>query len=164
MTAKGRKEKRMTQEEIEHLFTYHPPAKFSKGKRDKYVTLATGEVRCNNAVREAMISVGEVDDVLTVFGRVTAAMKAFAYLINDLCPDNADKSAALRCVRIAHMGANELVVLVDQAKGAEGAKRAKIDDHVYTTFTIVEAELSKARWQANASIDCQIMWGALEHA
>ncbi len=67
----------MTNTEIEHLFSYHPP---KANQPTQY-----------EAIREGA--------------------KGFARLLNDVCPDSADKSAAIRKLRECVMTANASIAL-----------------------------------------------------
>jgi hypothetical protein len=48
-------------------------------------------------------------DDLVAYDKLRSAAKAFATAINDLCPESADKTAAIRKVREAVMTANAYV-------------------------------------------------------
>lgn len=71
---------------------------------------------------------------------VAAAFRALAENLNELCPESADKTAAVRCVRLAYDATCDALRHPDSQPFAYLANQ----------------ELSKARYQARAAIG----WGA----
>lgn len=72
------------------------------------------------------------------FERVSAACKRFHDELIAVCPPGADLSAAIRCVRLARMAANEAI--------AQPAYRQR------RHADIAADQLTLARWQACASV------------
>lgn len=77
------------------------------------------------------------------FERMTAAFRAYADLILECCPASADRTAALRCLRLARNAVNDILC---------GAKDFPHGFDQSPFHAIFEQELTKARYQANASI------------
>ncbi len=116
-------------EELDAWFTYHAPT----------ATTAPLFERVNAAWLEALNTcLGRRDP--PTFDTINAACRAFVVAIDESAPPCADTSAALRCVRLARNAANEKIT---------GRGRQPWDQEL---ARIVEAELAKARWQANAAI------------
>jgi len=80
------------------------------------------------------------DAIRLAFEPVRQAFLAFATVINETCPESADKTAAIRCVRLARNAVNEWLCQ---------ARRRTTSKHL---LELAHDELMKARWQANASI------------
>jgi hypothetical protein len=132
----------MTDEEIKikQLFTYHPPTEADKVKHKKLIEAHTA---CHNVYNLVMFdSRGAELTWPTLFKRIAEATKAFALIVNDVAPGSADKSAAIRCLRLARMAANEALLAQRHGEASEAA-------HFMVMAT---DELFKARWQASAAI------------
>lgn len=143
----------MDTDALAHLFTYHPP---TDETRPKYVAIAQAMSACLSAI-EAMIPQADgAKDLQPIFQAITGATHEFAKVINTQAPDSADKSAAIRCVRLARMAANEVVLLIatqtsDDRPTSEAEKGFA---QAAQLGALCENELIKARWQANAAIAC----------
>ena len=85
---------------------------------------------------------------MALYGCVNAACKRFAMVIDSLAPDSADKTAAIRCVRLARNLFNEWAAETSKAP----VHRAWSDPR--SLFLAAEIELCKARMQANSAIAC----------
>lgn len=123
----------MTQEQRDNWFTYHAPTDETK---PKYTAIRAAEIKAAADIDDALGNFAGVE----AFGRINAACLAYADVIDTQAPDSADKSAAIRCVRLARNAANEAVV-------------ADIE-HAADMRVICAQELVKARWQANSAIAC----------
>lgn len=129
----------MTNEQRDNWFTYHAP---TDETAPKYAAIRAAEEMCRHGLT---MGIGLVDEPPHVrFGHINEACRTFALVIDEQAPDavdprHDDKSAAIRCVRLARNAANEAVI--DPA----GAGRLQA-----VAFT----EIQKARWQANAAIAC----------
>lgn len=91
----------------------------------------------NNAFELQAMGVLKENDGL---GQVARAFRALAENLNELCPESADKTAAIRCVRLAYDATLDALQHPDSQPFAYLANQ----------------ELSKARYQARAAIG----WGA----
>jgi hypothetical protein len=86
----------------------------------------------------------KLDPVLTCdVDAVNGALFALALAIETNAPESADKSAAIRCVRLARMAALEFI----SARQADPAEKPRTG---LTTMALWE--IDKARWQANSAI------------
>lgn len=124
----------MTQEQLDNWFTYHAT---TDETAPKYAAIRAAEDACRHGLT---MGIGLVDEPAHVrFGHINAACRTFALVIDEQAPDSADKTAAIRCVRLARNAANEAVI--DTA----GAGRLQ---------AVALTEIQKARWQANSAIAC----------
>lgn len=121
----------MTPEQRDSWFGYHAPTTETK---PKYAKIRAAELRTAADIDDALGNFAGAE----AFGRINAACLAFADVIDAQAPDSADKSAAIRCVRLARNAANEAVVA-----DAEHAADMRV---------ICAQELVKARWRANGAI------------
>jgi len=132
-----------TPELLAHWFTFVPPS--TPEEAAKHVAIRDAETVCAEAVANA-ITAGD-------FPAVTAATFAFATVINEQCPESADKTAAIRCVRIARMAANEAVL---QSRKIATAKTERQAGDLATLANqcggLALQHLTLARYQASASI------------
>ena len=69
------------------------------------------------------------------------AIRDYADILNAACPDGADKSAAMRSLRLARNATNEAIAI-----------RTKEDGIWLMHERMALMEITKARWQANAAI------------
>lgn len=127
-----------TPDQLDNWFTYHPP---TDETAPKYAAIRAAEAACF-AVFDAAWS-GSMDN--RAYGPVNEACRAFAVAIDENCPDSADKSAAIRCVRLARNAANEELAFLIQSGGSGGNPALE---------TQANDNLRAARWQANAAIAC----------
>ncbi len=127
--------------DFDELFTYHPP---TEEQAPKYQQLQLGFL----AVLEAgkVVLKGQRGDERAPqadFEAFTRSVRAYAELIAELCPSSADRTAAIRCLRLARNAMND--VLCGNRNHPHG-----LDPDPFSA--IFEQELIKARYQANASI------------
>jgi len=111
-------------------FTYIPPTPVT----------ATKHAAIRAAWTAAAVVVGQMpndDEKPAIFARINDACKAFAEAIVEHAPPSADTAAAIRCVRLARMIANEAVL-----SPTDGNRLRRLADD----------ELLKARMQASAAI------------
>lgn len=89
------------------LFAWHPP---TDEQRPKYQQLQIGFMavveRAKASFAEATYGVRADQDV---FDNFTKTVTAYAELIEELCPPSADRTAALRCLRLAHNAVNDIL-------------------------------------------------------
>lgn len=124
----------MTQEQLDNWFTYHPP---TDETAPKYAAIRKAEEACRFGLT---MGIGLTDEPAHVrYDHINSACRAFAVAIDEHAPDSADKTAAIRCVRLARNAANEAVTDV------AGAGRLQ---------AVALTEIQKARWQANSAVAC----------
>lgn len=118
---------------LSDLFTYHQPnpetALAHTAVDDAYYAVV--------AIIDCYADVAPVRDD-SVHSAVRNVMFRFAETILRVCPLSADRTAAVRCVRLA---CNAVITHLHDAEHS-----------TQRTMVIAYAELLKARWQANASI------------
>lgn len=140
----------MTPEQLDNWFTYHPP---TEETTPKYAAIRAAEEAAHVAI--AHVKAGRVwdADVANIvipsdpaayrrlgFAYVNEVCKTLAMTIDANAPDSADKTAAIRCVRIARNCANEAISLT---LGAD-----------VFLWTQAQEQLRIARFQANSAIAC----------
>lgn len=123
----------MTPDQLDNWFTYHPP---TEETAPKYKSIRAAEYRCAEDIADA----GGNFTGAEAFSRINAATRTFAEVIDANAPDSADKSAAIRCVRIARNCANEAVIAEESHRG--------------DLLTMCAQNLTAARFQANSAIAC----------
>lgn len=132
----------MTQEQLDKWFTYHAP---TDETAPKYAAIRASE---QNVILDVTQTSYEGVSVVVLHGRINVACKHFAMVIDAQAPDSADKTAAIRCVRLARNLFNEWAA--ESSKPT--SERAWSDPR--TLFVAAELELCKARMQANSAIAC----------
>ena len=128
----------MTPEQLDNWFTYHPPTEETK---PKYAAIRAAEAVASQC-SVALLNGG----TLATHDEVNARFRSFAEAIDANCPDSADKSAAIRCVRLARNALNEAIVVA-----------SKLGADEFTVLALAreaESELRRARWQASSAIAC----------
>lgn len=132
------------QETIDHWFTYHEHAGECEQKRQR---VREAEIACGKALLGVFLKLEaegtERIDFQKLFDQTNAATKLFSETINETVPDSADKAAAIRCVRLARLAANEGIL--EALEGRRVSARCFVD--------LASDELVKARWQAIAALD-----------
>lgn len=123
----------LTTEQLDNWFTYHPP---TDETRPKYAAILDAQRAAALAFHNAP---GKADRSAAFFD-VNATTRFFVEVIDANAPDSADKTAAIRCVRLARNAINEALV--------------SFDTEHRLLFDVAIAELLKARWQANSAIAC----------
>lgn len=124
---------------LEALFTYHPPTEETK------VKYAAIQEAYDGVVHDIDMGLHDENPERT-FSDITAATLAFARVINDHCPSCADTTAAIRCVRLARMAANRLVL---ETRKPEVRRDSATEDAL---FSLMLQNLISAHFQANAAI------------
>ena len=119
----------LSTETLDNWFTYHPP---TDETRPKYAALT----KAQQAVRTFE------DRPTPTHDEINSCLRQFVELIDVSAPDSADKTAAVRCVRIARNALNEAVVIGWTSDDGEALRE------------LAANELLKARWQANSAIAC----------
>lgn len=115
---------------LDALFTYVPP---DERTGPLHARLRDAERACAEQVMIALDSPGPQ------FTAINDACRTFAHVINETCPESADKDAAIRCVRLARMAANESLI---------APRTVPIAQLRHQCFDNLRA----ARWQASAAI------------
>lgn len=126
----------MTQEQLDNWFVYHAP---TAETTPKYEAIRKAQAEASRVIYNSRYDAGVV-----AYEAINDACKAFAIVIDENAPDSADKTAAIRCVRLARNAANEAVA------PPVGSPARAANEEVLSTMA--EAELLKARWQACAAI------------
>jgi hypothetical protein len=124
-----------TKDQLDNWFTYHPP---TDETAPKYDAVRRGQLDADFGIAIS-VAVDSPDPDAVRYGNINAVTRNFAEIIDANAPDSADKTAAIRCVRLARNAANEAVA------NPKGAPRLA---------AIAATELQKARWQANSAIAC----------
>ena len=119
-------------------FTYHPP---TEEQKPKYTELRHAEARCQTRIE--LVGPRDQSDPVsaTVLAAINEDYRALAEAIVAHSPESADKSAALRCVRLGRMALNELYMGSSSVPAAELRR-------------IAAEQTLLARWQASAAIAC----------
>jgi hypothetical protein len=125
----------LTPEQLDHWFTYHPP---TEETAPKYAAIQRGQLDADFGIAVSCAPDSPDPDAVR-HGNINAVTRNFVGIIDANAPDSADKTAAIRCVRLARNAANEAVT------NPKGAPRL---------IAIAATELQKARWQANSAIAC----------
>lgn len=132
----------LTTEQLDNWFTFHPP---TDGQGAKYIAITAMERTC----AEMLTMPGLTHD------QVNATLRKFVELIDEAAPDSADKTAAIRCVRIARNAMNEAIVQAVRAEHPASHCLWVCDyGSVSLPCQLAIHELAKARWQANSAIAC----------
>ena len=140
----------MTPAQRDAWFSYHPP---TPETAPKYAAIREAEKAAAMVVDSARF--GDVD-----YGRVNVVMLAFADAIAELAPNCADRTAAIRCVRLARNAANEALaegmVMAQDLLELSGTTTPIEDRGPWISALCGEARslLIHARWQANSAIAC----------
>jgi hypothetical protein len=124
-------------EQLDAWFTYHPP---TEEQKPKYAALRVAFAEAS-LPGVALLNEG----TLATHDEVNRRSRALVETIDALVPESADRTAAIRCVRLARNAFNEAIV---QARGEDGAQAWLVHDLV----TEGNRQLRLARWQANSAI------------
>lgn len=135
----------MTEEEIKHWFSYHPPTDETMVKYDE---IREAVKHCEETIATMLRSTAQFQDRQIPFKIVGEATLKVALTIFRVCPEGADRTAAIRCVRLSRMAINEALVLIFNGVSE---RQPLAFNEALRQFT---SELQKARWQANAAIAC----------
>ena len=142
-------------------FKYQPP---TDEQKPKYAAITAKERDIINNVFAPLRSTREAPPA-TFFDDVNRALREFAELIDQHCPESADKTAAIRCVCLARNAANEGAVLLKRWTAAvieaERQSESRVSDEGGNALSEAQwchemalRELRKARYQANSAIAC----------
>lgn len=129
-----------SQEQLDNWFTYHPP---TGDQASIYAEIRAAEAQ---AAQVIVVILNDGDSALANHDNVNAGCRHFAEQIDIFCPDSADKSAAIRCVRLARNALNDALVLKNRAES--------VTADVVALCRGAEEQLRAARWQANSAIAC----------
>ena len=133
----------MTPEQLDNWFSYHAPTEETAPKY-RAIRDAADAVTAN--VTMTHYEVG--GDVKAQYDEINRATRRFAEVIDANAPDSADKTAAIRCVRLARNLFNEWATEMSKPKD----RQTWTDPRVL--FIHAEVELLKARMQANSAVAC----------
>lgn len=133
----------LTQDQLDNWFSYHAP---TPETAPKYAAIRDAEMALVANVTQTVYEVGP--DTAQIYREVNRSARHFAEVIDANAPDCADKTAAIRCVRLARNLFNEWAT-----QRAMPKERQSWHD-VTILFTNAEIELTKARMQANSAIAC----------
>lgn len=133
----------MTEEQRHAWFTYHAP---TPETAPKYAAIRDAEIAFILNVTQTVYEVGP--DVAQVYREINRSARQMAEVIDGNAPDSADKTAAIRCVRLARNLFNEWATQRTMPKERQSWQDITI------LFTHAELELLKARMQANSAIAC----------
>ena len=128
----------LSPEQLDNWFLYHP---LTDETRPKYAAVRAAEFECHKL--GASLTMAEYTATAADYDRINATLRTFAEAIDANAPDSDDKSAAIRCVRLARNCFNEQVAScllgfpVHINMVAEGSR-----------------QLVLARFQANSAIAC----------
>lgn len=126
---------------LDELFTYHPPDEEQREKYHKLLLAFTAVLEAGKAaMKEAATPDAPAEELAKGF---TASCKAYAELINEFCPPSADRTAAIRCLRLARNAVNDVLF---------GMKQFPHGLSQFPFHVIFETELIRCRYQSNASI------------
>lgn len=129
---------------LDAWFTYHAP---TEATAPKYAAIRDGEKACRVAIVDVLhnYTMRPPD----AYAAINAATRTFADVINEQAPDSADKTAAIRCLRLARNAANEVIAL----RAEHGLKMAASLVAMVDSFDGYAMEqILAARWQANAAV------------
>jgi hypothetical protein len=123
-----------TPDQLIHWFKYQGTG--TDADKAKHQAIRAAEAECGSALARAMID-GD-------FQAISDACLTFAVVLNAEAPESADKTAAIRCVRLARMAANEAILL--NRRGEPGG--------VETCGALAMQQLRLARYQGSAAVAC----------
>lgn len=132
----------MTDAQHDAWFTYHAP---TDETAPKYAAIRAAE---NAVLLDITQTVYENVDVVELHNQINRSTRRFAETIDEMAPDCADKTAAIRCVRLARNLFNEYA-----AQAALPQAQQTWSD-VRVLFSVASVELLKARMQACSAIAC----------
>lgn len=133
----------MTHEQRENWFTFHAPTDDTK---PKCAAIRDAETAFIANVTQTVYEVGP--DVAQLYREINRSALQMADVIDANAPDSADKTAAIRCVRLARNLFNEW------ATQRTLPKEQQVWNDITILFSNAEIELCKARMQACGAIAC----------
>ena len=133
----------LTADQLDNWFTYHAP---TDETAPKYAAIRDAELYCTTWITQTHYEVG--GDVKQVYAEINRVTRRMAEVIDANAPDSADKTAAIRCVRLARNLFNEWATQNSMPKERREWGTPQI------LFSAAEVELCKARMQANSAIAC----------
>lgn len=136
----------LTAAALDVMFTYHAPTEVTG---PKYAAITQFEYECRDLF---MHSVTHND--------INSKLRQFTELVDELAPDSADKTAAIRCIRIARNAANEALMLAGKLDSptmpldvyGSRAIATSQERAISLAATTARQQLLMARWQANSAI------------
>ena len=142
----------ITPEQLENWTVYHA---VTDDTGPRYAAIRDAERAFHDAVFVAVYDIREQHKTnppkyAVAYDEVSLAARMFIEVIDAQAPDSADKTAAIRCVRLARNAANEALY----------AAVGEIDTpiHKWVNADTMEAEAHRqavlARFQANSAIAC----------
>jgi len=140
----------LTHEQLDNWFTFHSP---TEETTPKYAALREAEYAAADLC--AWLATCIEDRTIpgpTFHDRVNTGCRAFAEVIDANCPDSADKSATIRCVRLARNALNEAGAAM--IAYSEGRAPLPSTEWLERLNGIARDQLLLARWQACSAIAC----------
>jgi len=133
----------MTDAQRAAWFTYRAP---TDETAPKYAAIRAAE---NAVLLDITQTIYENVETSVLHDQINRSTRRFAEVIDEKAPDCADKTAAIRCVRLARNLFNEYA-----AQSTLSRDQQSWSD-VLAPFRAAELELAKARMQANSAIACE---------
>lgn len=136
----------LSKEQLDNHFLPPPP---NEETAPKYAAIRAAEFECHKAFAVIRARAYPLSDPSTApltpadCDEVNCLTRAFAVAIDTNAPDSADKSAAIRCVRLARNAMNEYIM----ANAIGFPLHIASDDEA-------RRQLVMARWQANSATAC----------
>lgn len=127
-----------TDAQLDNWFTYHAPTEETAPKYAAIRAAADGLSAAAVKSMRGMALGGPLD-----YTSCTDAARNFVRVIGENCPDSADKTAAVRCVRLARNAFNEAVS--DENLSMRATERLA---------DLMAVQIYAARWQACSAIAC----------
>lgn len=126
-------------------WTYHAP---TDETAPRYAAIDQAAQVCGQQMLQVLATPDRCA-AASAFATITEAGRAFALVIGECAPDSADKSAAMRSLRLARMRANRAVLLCRRAGSADPALvAATMQAYAASVLDLIE----EASMQANAAI------------
>lgn len=119
-------------------FVYHAP---TEDTTPRYAAIRGVENACHDVARSLTMS--EYTTTAADYDVINDALRQFAEVIDANAPDSDDKTAAIRCVRLARNALNEHIA----------ACIGGFPTHI-NCLAEAHRQLVLARWQANSAIAC----------
>jgi hypothetical protein len=141
----------LTAEQLDNHFSYHAP---TEETAPKYAAIRKAEEDCHVTIGHLFSKgpngpqVWDPEQVAVVllggnkalgYAEVNRATRTLVEVIDQNAPDSADKSAAIRCVRLARNALNEAIAT---------------NNYPESLRTCAHENLRMARWQANSAVAC----------
>jgi hypothetical protein len=137
--------------QLDAYFTYHAPTEEQKPKY-KAIDDAYKKAKFEVVSPLADIFRSQAAPTSAVHDIVNRATREFACVINEQSPDSADKTAAIRCVRLARNAANELYALIIKDWDDLFLDPEKYQSTLEVLAHSIDDEFNRAKWQSKSAI------------